>query len=153
MNRYVFYNPNPLQKFHKDGTPMRWKYCDCVIRAICKTEDSDWKSVYRMLTEYGLKHYMMPNDGELLMKLFPEMGYLRHTYKNTERITLKKFAETHKQGSFVVNMPGHVVAVVNGKYYDAFDSGDFYITSYWRQYWDNNGMNPARIKPSMYAEC
>lgn len=137
MNRYVFYNPNPLQRFHKDGTPMKWKHCDCTVRAICKAENTDWESAYKLLFEIGLEHYMMPCDPELLNIAFAGMGYLRHTFKNTERIPLKKFAETHKQGTFIASMPGHVVAVVNGKYYDAFDSGDFYITSYWKQYWDS----------------
>ena len=136
MKRYVFYNPNPMQRYHKDGTPMKWKYCDCTIRALSKAENTDWASAYKTLADLGLKHFMMPNDPELLFIAFSGMGYLRRTYKNTERIQLKKFAEIHKQGTFIASMPGHVVAVVNGKYYDAFDSGDFYVTSYWEQYWD-----------------
>lgn len=133
MGRYVFYNPNPKQRYHKDGTPMKWKQCDCTVRALCKVENSNWESVYKLLVGIGLKNYMMPNDPDLLSIAFTEMGYIRHTFKNTERIPLKKFATKFKSGSFLAMMPGHIVAVVNGKYYDVFDTGDSYITSYWEK--------------------
>ena len=41
-----------------------------------------------------------------------------------ECYTVAAFADEHMQGTYVLALSGHVVAVVNGDYYDTWDSGD-----------------------------
>lgn len=134
MSNYVFYNPNPLQKFHKDGTPVKWRYNDCSVRAFAIVSGISWKQSYDVLINAGMENYMMPDDMELLKIVYNKWGYRYTTFRSNERMKLKDFVKTHKKGKFVAAMVGHVVGVVAGKYYDAWDCGDHYVTSYWEKY-------------------
>lgn len=131
MSNFEFFNPNPKQRFHKDGTPMRWMGIDCSVRALCKAEDISWKKSYEILATSGMNHYMMPNDPDLLKLTFQEIGYTRYTYKSNERPTVKQFAKKMKGKTCLAMVVGHIVATKNGKYYDAWDSGDYKVTSYY----------------------
>jgi len=42
------------------------------------------------------------------------------------------FAEEHPEGTYILSMPGrHVVTVVDGAYYDSWDSGEECPVYYW----------------------
>ena len=40
------------------------------------------------------------------------------------KFTVKDFCRDNPQGIFVLCLDGHVVTVMHGNYYDAYDSGD-----------------------------
>ena len=52
-------------------------------------------------------------------------GYIMHSLPNTcpNCYSVAQFAEDHPYGKFLVKTPGHVIAVVDGNYYDSGDSG------------------------------
>lgn len=125
MTEYVYYQPSK----HKDG--------DCVVRAVCKATDMEWFDVYDELCRIGRKLQRMPNSDKTYKKMLVDRGFEYcglKMEKGSKRLTVKEFARKHKKGTYVLRVAGHVVTVVNGKYYDIFDSGDYCVYSY---FWKN----------------
>jgi hypothetical protein len=132
-NCYIFYNPNPAQKFHRDGTPVRWDRTDCAVRALTKLENMSWLEAFTHLTTEAIDQYMMPNDDKLLGIVYKKLGYTRHTFGGGRRLRIDEFAKKHPKGKFMINLPGHVCALVNGKVYDTWDCSDRCICSWWEK--------------------
>ena len=130
-NYYVFYNPNPKQRWHKDGTPVTWDRCDCAVRSLSRLENMSWREAFEYLTAKAMRHYMMPNDDKLLRIVYQGLGYTRGTFKSAERMQVKDFCHKHRKGRFLLNVRGHVCALVDGKIYDCWDCGDSWVTSWW----------------------
>lgn len=115
--------------------PMNKRTDDCVVRAIAKALDIDWKSAYTMLSAHGLKladgfskNYVW---GDLLLNL----GFTRSGIPNTcpDCYTVRDFANEHQNGTYVVGTGDHALAVVDGDYYDSFDSGDLIPIIYYKR--------------------
>lgn len=130
---FQFYNPNPMQKYHRDGKPYKWKYSDCVIRAISKIRDLDWVDTFDLVAEYCRENYMVSCDRYLIDLMLKDMGYNKIGFKSKERLKVKAFCKKFPKGKYFCNVTGHVVAVVDGCYYDTWDSGDMYVTSYFEK--------------------
>lgn len=122
---YKFYQPNPREK----------RTDDCVIRALTKALDVDWEtaSIYAIIqqirdSDIYTKNYVW---GNLLLR----NGYTKHHLPDTcaDCYTIRDFADDHKQGMFIVGTGDHVVAVIDGDYYDTFDSGDAVPVVYYRK--------------------
>ena len=62
-------------------------------------------------------------------------GFTRHLIPNTcpDCYTVKDFADDHKQGVYVLGTGSHAVAVIDGNYYDSWDSGDEIPIYYFRR--------------------
>jgi hypothetical protein len=45
--------------------------------------------------------------------------------------TVRDFCREHPRGTFILALSTHVVAVINGDYYDTWDSGDETPIYYW----------------------
>lgn len=105
------YNPNPLNKL----------VGDCVVRAITKAVDKSWGEVYLGLCILG---YMMADWGSSNQVWG---AYLRqHGFKRKvipEDCTVEDFCKEHPEGVYVLGTGSHAVAVVDGKFCDAWDSG------------------------------
>lgn len=122
---YKFYNPNPRGKF----------VGDCVIRAICKIEESDWDSVYLDICMVGFKKKDMPSDNDIWELYLYNKGYRRGVLPDTcpDCYTVDKFCQEHPKGKYLLATGRHVVAVVDGDYYDAWDSGKEVPVYYWHK--------------------
>ena len=122
---YKFYNPNPKNKF----------VGDCVIRAICKLEDSDWDTIYLKICFYGFKEKNMPAINEVWRAFLLDNGYHRFSIPNTcpDCYTVKDFCQENRKGKYLLATGEHVVAVVDGDYYDAWNSGDEVPLYYWKK--------------------
>ena len=122
---YIYENRNPLNK--RTG--------DCVIRAISKAMNMSWDDVaidlsMMMVTE---KEIVSSNAlwGEYLMLNGFRRGILPDTCPNC--FTLQDFCMDYPIGTFVVATGSHVIAVINGDYFDTFDSGDEVVTYYFEK--------------------
>lgn len=113
---YRNYNENPCGK----------KVGDCVIRALTKALNKDWYTVYTELCLYGLKMCDMPSSNSVWHKYLADNGYSQKLTK----LTVKEFCEEHPYGQYILATGSHVIAVDNGDYYDAWDSGGEELTSY-----------------------
>ena len=122
---YKFYNPNPAGKL----------VGDCVIRGISRLEEEDWQEVYLGVSLKGLELNDMPSSNSVWGAYLRSKGYKRYSIPNTcpDCYTVSQFASDNPYGSFLLATGTHVVAVVNGDYYDAWDSGKEIPVYYWRK--------------------
>lgn len=126
--RFVYYQPNKLDLKDKVG--------DCQIRALCKALDKEWLEVFDLITPICREQQVMDifscdynKTKDALKKLgFSYQGVSNK--KGTKRPTVKEFAKTHPNGRYICKVAHHVVAVVDGKYYDTWDSGNCSLYGY-----------------------
>lgn len=120
---HVIYNPNPKKK--NTG--------DCVYRAIAKVTNDDWNSAFVMVVSeaYEMKEDTTSNDvwNEVLYSL----GFKKRIAPDTcpTCYTIKQFCEDNPTGTYVVATGSHVVAVIDGDYYDTWDSGEQVVAYYY----------------------
>lgn len=123
---YKYYQPN--QKDLKDN------YGDCVIRALTKVTGKAWVDVFDELVPIARELQCMPNGKPCFERYLTEKGFKYHGISNgkgTKRPTVDSFAKTHKSGTYFVKVSNHVVAIVDGVYYDTWDSGHKSLYGYW----------------------
>lgn len=125
MERFVFYNPNP--KGIKVG--------DCVIRGLSKLLDLSWDKTYTEVMLKGFEMKDMPSANKVWGSYLKSKGYMRFNIPNTcpDCYTVKQFCADNPNGTFLLATGEHVVAVKDGFYYDAWDSGDEVPIYYWRK--------------------
>lgn len=123
---YKYYQPN--KKDVKDDCG------DCVIRALSKVTGNDWGTIFMNLVPIALEMQRMPNERECFERYINENGFKWQSLGKIvgkRRPTVAEFARKHKQGKYIVRVAHHVVAVVDGNYYDTWDSGDRPMYGYW----------------------
>lgn len=113
---YVEYNPNMCKK--STG--------DCVIRAIAKILGITWKQAYVELTEQGLKDCDIISSNEVWGNFLKNNGFKRYIIPDTcpYCYTVKDFCRDHPYGEYILATGNHVIAVIDGNYFDAWDSGN-----------------------------
>lgn len=128
---YKYYQPN--KKDLKD------EYGDCTIRALSKALNIDWLSAFELTLPYCRK-YQVPNiffcSNKIEKEILEQMGFKYHKISNkkgSKRPTVKSFSKENKIGTFILNVANHEVAVVDGVYYDTWDSGDKCLYSYYER--------------------
>lgn len=123
---FKFYNPNPNR--HAVG--------DCVIRAISKLLDMDWNATYAAISLQGYKMKDMPSSNAVWGEYLLSQGYIPELIPcqfDNPSCTVRDFVKAHSSGRFLLFIGGHVVAVVNGDYFDTWDSGDEIPLFYWKE--------------------
>lgn len=124
---YIFYNPNPRNK----------RTSDCVVRATCCALDLDWEQAYVNLFSKGFELCEMPDTGHVLKSLLREHGFRSHIAPDCpDCYTVAHFAHDHPEGRYVVAINGntnHVVGIIDGDWYDTWDSGEEVIAFYMRK--------------------
>ena len=78
----------------------------------------------------------MPNGRECCGAYLKDKGFQYHGISNKKgstRPTVDSFAKEHKNGKYFLNVANHCVAVVNGIYYDTWDSGSRHLYGYWEK--------------------
>lgn len=113
---YIFYNPNP------EGNLVG----DCVIRAICRATGKTWDIVHDELHEVAHELKDMPSSNYVWATYLKRLGFHRYIIPDTcpDCYTIRDFAEEHPRGIYVLGTGTHVVTVVDGNYYDSWNSGD-----------------------------
>lgn len=120
---YIYFNPNP----ENSSEP------DCVVRAICKITNKDWDSVYWGICTQGGIMRSMPSVNKVWGEYLYRFGFNRYTIPNTcpNCYTIRDFCIDNPYGKFVLGTGSHVVAVIDGNYYDAWDSGSEVPIYFW----------------------
>ena len=125
---YTYYQPNS-----KD---LKNLFGDCVIRAFSKTEDRSWVEIYDELVPIAREMQCMPNTKHAYVKWLKAHGYVYtgiSNKKGSKRPTVSGFATSHKQGRYVMVAANHLVAAVDGSFYDSWDSGEKCLYGYWQK--------------------
>lgn len=117
---YREYNPNPCGKW----------VGDCVVRALTKILDKNWREVYTELCFEGLTMCDMPSSNTVWGKYIVDKGYLPYT---SDLITAEQFAEQHPKGKYLLATGSHAIALIDGVIYDAWNSSKEIITYYFKE--------------------
>ena len=122
---FKFANPNPQGN----------KVGDCVIRALSIALDQSWTKIYFDLCLKGYDMADMPSSNRVWMEYLKDCGWHRHIIPDTcpECYTVKDFCGEHFQGTFILGTGTHVIAVIDGDFYDTWDSGEEYPVYYWKR--------------------
>ena len=121
---YKFYNPNPYNQ----------RVGDCAVRAISKVMKKDWEDTYVALCAEGLLYKDMPSANYVWGMYLRKNGYEQTSIPSIcpDCITVETFAEKNKDGRYVVACQNHVVAIVDGDYYDSWNSGNEIVLYFWK---------------------
>ena len=120
---YIYYNPNPAGR----------RVGDCVIRAISKLTGQDWEQTYIGVAVQGYISYDMPSSNAVWAEYLRRRGFKRYVIPDTcpDCYTVKDFCNDNSQGAFLLATGSHVVTVIDGDYYDAWDSGSEVPIYFW----------------------
>lgn len=113
---FVYTNPNPDKKL----------VGDCVIRAVSIVLDQTWLETYDGITAVGRELRDMPSSNAVWDAYLRDKGYVKHIIPDTcpECYKVADFCWDHPSGDYLLATGTHVIAVLNGDYYDTWDSGD-----------------------------
>ena len=125
MSKFVLYNANPE----------KIDVIDCTIRAISLLLNQTWEDTYIGIAAHGLLMHNMPSSNKVWGEYLKRNGYIRARLPNTcpDCYTVKDFCNDFPIGSYLLALDEHVVAVIDGKYYDTWDSGNEVPLYYWRK--------------------
>lgn len=117
------YNPNPAGK----------NVGDCTIRALSKGLNQDWAQTYAALILQGYMMSDMPSANSVWGAYLRHRGFTRHIIPEDcpDCYTVTEFACDHPRGTYILALSGHVVCLVDGDWYDTWDSGQEVPLYYW----------------------
>lgn len=117
-------NPNPGHKHVPD----------CMIRAVCIALNLPWVKVHRDLCELSAKEFSVPNDDDVWGRYLYQLGFEPFLVEDNCKkcVTVRAFSEIYNQGIYIIGTGNHAVAVVDGDYYDSWDSGEERPSFFWR---------------------
>ena len=112
---YKYYNPN---QYGNTG--------DCVVRALSKALNQSWDITYWDLCDIGFLQGDWGNSNRVWDVYLRDCGFVRKVIPNTcpDCYTIRDFSNEHPIGTYVLATGNHVVAVVDGDYYDSWNSGN-----------------------------
>lgn len=110
------YNPNPHHQSRGD----------CVVRAISKILGYTWDQTYIELSIQGFLMKDWGDSNNVWDAYLKGCGFKRRVIPNTcpDCYTVKDFCNDHSFGEYILATGSHVVAVIDGDYYDSWDSGN-----------------------------
>lgn len=111
---WVEYNPNPYGK----------NVGDCVVRAVSKALGLTWADAYALLCIKGFTMGDLPSSNVVWSTLLKNNGFARYTVNDCpDCYSVTDFCAEHPSGVYVIGTGSHAIAVVDGCYHDAWDSG------------------------------
>ena len=121
---WIYANPNPEQK----DVP------DCVIRAISIALNKPWEEVFIELSTMAYFCHSIISHNYVWGKYLYWLGFIPFMIPETcpECITIKVFSQIFNQGTYIIGTGSHAVTVIDGNYFDSWDSGHEIPTFFWR---------------------
>lgn len=118
---------------HRNPNPNGSYVGDCVIRALSIAMQKPWYDIYVDLCLQGLMMYDMPSSNRVWNEYLKTEGYTRHVIPSDcpGCYTVRDFCGEHFKGTYILGTGTHVIAVINGNYFDTWDSGDESPIYYW----------------------
>lgn len=119
---YIYYNPNPKGKL----------VGDCVIRGLTKILNKSWNDVFLDIVTESFIEKDMPSSNNVWGRYLLKNGFRCDVIEDMD-CTIRDFCNQNTYGTFLLATGTHVVAVKNGNYYDAWDSGNEIPVYCWRK--------------------
>lgn len=125
---YIHYNDNPFGIY----------VGDCVVRALSTALGYNWFMVHDELCFLSRKMADMPSSNRVWKKYLEDLGFRETHIDNTcpDCMSVEKFTRLHPRGRYILStceyskanenifvVGNHVIAVIDGNYYDTGDSG------------------------------
>lgn len=124
--RWKYYQPNKRD--------LKDEYGDCVIRSLTKALNKEWLDIFEELIPYAREMQAMPNNKVCYEKYLSDKGYKWvgiSSKKGKRKPTPQTFYKDHPTGIYILRLSHHLVTVVDGYFYDTWDSGDKSVYGYW----------------------
>lgn len=120
---WVEYNPNPCGR----------AVGDCAVRALTKALNVSWEEAYTMMTENGYLMCDMPSSNSVWGAVLRQHGFYREAIPNfcPDCYTVEDFARDNPVGTYVLGTGSHTVCIINGNWYDSWDSGGEIVQYFW----------------------
>ncbi len=129
---------------HYNDNPFGLDVGDCVIRAISVGLNYNWFMVHDELSFLSRQMADMPSSNRVWKQYLYNKGYTEHFVENTcpDCLTVAKFAKNHPKGRYILSTceytkanniivtGSHLIAIIDGNYYDTWDSGGDVPLSY-----------------------
>ena len=121
---WVKANPNPLKK----------EVPDCVIRAISIALNRPWVVVYDDLCALGREECNIPSAYSVWGRYLFNRGFEPFMLPSVcpRCTTIDEFTKMYPKGVYIIGTGSHAVAVIDGNYFDSWDSGQEVATFFWR---------------------
>lgn len=112
---WVRYNPNPDKN----------EVGDCTIRALTLALEETWDNTYLLVSAKAFEMKDMPSSNPVWAAVLRQNGFKRYVIPNEcpDCYTIEEFCRDHPRGLYVLATGTHVVTVMDGNYWDTWDSG------------------------------
>ena len=119
------YNPNPLHK----------RVGDCTVRALSKVLNQSWQDTYLDLVIFGYMYCDMPSSNSVWGAYLKSKGFRRFIIPDDGigDYSVQDFCREYPSGTYLLALESHVVAVIDGDFYDAWDSGSESPVYFWKK--------------------
>lgn len=123
MDVWQSYNANPVNK----------RVGDCTVRAIATVMGTDWQDAFLALCVQAYSAHDMPSANAVWGSLLWKKGFRRAVVCDTcpDCYTVRDFCLENPKGKYILALDSHVVAVIDGKLYDTWDSSGETVNFYW----------------------
>ena len=117
-------NPNPGHK----------EVPDCVVRALAIALNRRWLDIYDDLYAVGRREFDMPSSDAVWGKYLYQMGFQPFLLPEScpRCVTIRAFSRMFPRGTYIIGTGSHAVAVIDGDYYDSWDSGNMIPSFFWK---------------------
>ena len=121
---FIKYNANPAGR----------RTSDCVIRAICIALNKPWLEVSDELYGIARREYSVTCDDNVWGRYLYSLGFepFLLPFSCPECVTINEFTKYYPVGRYIIGTGKHAVAIIDGNYYDSWDSGNEIPTFFWR---------------------
>lgn len=86
-----------------------------------------------LLCVYGYDRCDMPSANVVWGAVLREHGFRKRLIEQDGSYTVERFCHDHPRGTYLLALSGHVVAAVDGRFYDSWDSSNELPIYYWEE--------------------
>lgn len=117
-------NPNPMRK----------EVPDCVIRAVSIALNQPWIQTFDELYSVARMDFNMPSADSVWGHYLYLKGFEPFLLPDAcpKCVTVAEFTKQFPRGTYIIGTGSHAVAIIDGNYFDSWDSGNEIPTFYWR---------------------
>ena len=137
MNRAEKYKETDTFHFHNEN-PKNRITGDCTFRAIARATGKPWSEVVIEMAELSVETGYAINDKKGIDRYMKKIGWVKHPQPrkgDNTKYTGKEFCKAFRPNKVVANIGGHhVVAIMDGKVNDIWDSTGGCVGNYWTEW-------------------
>ncbi len=118
-----------------NANPINIRVGDCTVRAISKALNQSWEQTYIDLFLQGFLMCDMPSANAVWGAYLRKKKFSRYIISDQcpDCYTVSDFCRDNPNGTYILALSGHVIAVIDGNYYDTWDSGGEIPIYFWRK--------------------